>query len=257
MKLIITEELWNVVKEFLPHRKSDVGRPSSDPRKALNGIVYVLFNGIYWHQMPTEFGKASTIHGLFMKWTRAGVFEEIYAFLVEKYQLKTIDNNWYAIDTSSKKAPFANNTLGGPNSTDRAKQGIKQVFIVDRKGAPIKTMIAPANVHDSKLLKPLLRTWQPKENPLILAADAAYDSKKLRAFCKSINVALIAATNPRRNKNLHKTKVPYRWVVERTIGWFSWFRGLKTCWSKLLETSLSFLQLACSIKLFKLMRIFV
>ncbi|MFC1841724.1 hypothetical protein ACFLYA_01505 [Candidatus Dependentiae bacterium] len=23
-----------------------------------------------------------------------------------------------------------------------------------------------------------------------------------------------------------------RWIVERTFGWFSWYRGIKICWTK-------------------------
>jgi transposase len=251
MKQIISDELWHVIQNCIPVRKSKVGRPHTDCRQVLNGIAYVLRNGIYWHHMPKEFGKPSTIHGIFMKWTRAGIFEAMYNQIRSAYQIQSSDNNWYAIDTSSKKAPFANTKFAGNNPTDRSKKGIKQGFIVDRKGIPVMLLLAPANIHDSNLLEPLLQEWAWQEVIRILAADAAFDVKKLRTLCKKKNIALIAVTNPRRNKKLQKTKVPYRWVVERTIGWLSWYRGLKTCWAKLLESHLSFLQLACSIQTFR------
>ena len=251
MKQIISDELWQVIQNCIPTKKSKVGRPHTDPRQALNGIVYVLRNGIYWHMMPAEFGKPSTIHGIFMKWTRAGVFKAIYNQIRAAYQIKNSDNNWYAMDTSSKKAPFAYKKFSGNNPTDRRKKGIKQGFIVDRKGMPIMLLLAPANVHDSELLEPMLQSWKWQEIIRILAADAAFDVKKLRAYCKEKNIALLAVTNPRRNKKLQKTKVPYRWIVERTIGWLSWYRGLKTCWAKLFESHMSFLQLACSIQIFR------
>ena len=73
MKQIITDELWHVIQNCIPTQKTKVGRPHTDYRQALNGIAYVLRNGIYWHHMPKEFGKPSTIHGIFMKWTRAGI----------------------------------------------------------------------------------------------------------------------------------------------------------------------------------------
>lgn len=251
MKQIITDELWHVIQNCIPTQKTKVGRPHTDYRQALNGIAYVLRNGIYWHHMPKEFGKPSTIHGIFMKWTRAGIFTAIYNQIRSAYQAKNIDNNWYAIDTSSKKAPFANAKFAGNNPTDRRKKGIKQGFVVDRKGMPVMLLLAPANVYDSTLLEPLLEEWEWQEVIRIVAADAAFDVKKLRAFCKKKNIALMAVTNPRRNKKLRKTKIPYRWVIERTIGWLSWYRGIKTCWAKLLESHLSFLQLACSIQIFR------
>ena len=152
-------------------------------------------------------------------------------------------SNWYAIDSSSKKAPFA--LFSGKNPTDRSKRGIKQIFIVDRQGAPVEVGVAAAHVHDSKLLKPMLKHYTRTEKPNILTGDAAFDVDELRKFCVKKNLALIAATNKRRSKNTGtKVKPPMRWVVERTIGWFSWYRGIKICWNKLAISHLGFLHLA-------------
>jgi len=213
MKEIITDEIWNVIKEAIPKRKTQVGRPSTDMRKALSGIAYVLRNGIYWHQMPADFGKPSTLHGIYMRWVRSKVFENMFELVKNLYQMKNRDNIWYAIDALSKKAPFAK--FSGNNPTDRGKRGIKQAIIVDRKGMPITLLLSPASKHDSKLLKPMIHDWEPGINTRILAADSAFDVHQLRQFCKEKNVALIAVTNPRRNKNLIRTKVPCRWIVER------------------------------------------
>lgn len=251
MKQIISEELWQVIKNCIPGKKSKVGRPHSDYRRVLNGIGYVLRNGIYWHMIPEEFGKPSTIHGIFMRWTRAGVFEAMHKQIMSIYTTKNGENNWYAIDASCKKAPFAHKKFSGNNPTDRSKKGIKQGLIVDRRGIPVALSLVPANVYDLKLLEPMIQDWNQQKNIRILAADAAFDAYQLRALCKAKNIALIAATNPRRNKTLCKTKVPYRWVIERTFGWLSWYRGLKICWAKLLESHLSFFQLACTIQTFR------
>jgi putative transposase len=249
MKTIITEELWLVIQNCIPKKSTKRGRPHSDYRKVFDGIVYVLKNGICWHNMPSEFGKPSTIHGVFMQLTRAGVFNKIYEAIRTTYQEKTSENNWYAIDSSSKKAPFAN--FSGNNPTDRKKKGIKQAIIVDRSGIPVELFLTSANVHDSQILKPMLQDWQAQERVRILTGDAAFDAEDLRSFSKEKNIALITVHNPRGKKNDQKTKVPYRWVVERTIGWLSWYRGLKICWAKLLESHMSFLQLACSIQIIK------
>jgi len=63
------------------------------------------------------------------------------------------------------------------------------------------------------------------------------------------NFVLIASPNRRRKKGFHKFNIPNRWIVEQSFGILSWYRGLKTCWSKTLEASLGLLQLACSIRL--------
>ena len=82
--------------------------------------------------------------------------------------------------------------------------------------------------------------------------DSAFDVKELRNFCKKKNTALIATPNKRRKKNVHKFNPPYRWIVEQSLGFTSWFRGLKVCWSKTFESANAMLQIYCSLRLFKM-----
>jgi len=243
--------MWKEISPIIPARKSKVGRPEECNKKAFLGIAYVMKTGCQWEYLPTEYGKKSTVHGKYMKWCREGVFDAIMKKIRALYQEKNQDNIWYAIDTSSKKAPFAK--FGGKNPTDRSKRGVKQVIIVDRKGAPVHAQIAPANTHDSKLLIPIVQEMKSSEKVLILAADSAFDAKKLRRFCASKKIALNASPNKRRSKKVRKIKVLHRWIVERTFGWISWFRGLKICWAKFELSHLAFLQLSASIQLFRML----
>ena len=190
-----------------------------------------------------------------MRWCRLGIFQKMIVKAREYYRRRNSKNIWYAFDTLVKKGSFAK--YGGKNPTDHAKRGVKQTLLVDRKGAPLFVGIAPANQHDSKLLEPVLKVMRLSKKIRIIAADSAFDVKKLRSICKKLNIALLAATNIRRSKMKPKFHPPYRWVVERTFGWFAWYRGLKICWAKTIESSLAFLQIAASIQLFKMSGIFV
>jgi putative transposase len=247
---MIADSLWEAIKNILCTKTSKVGRPPMNIKRALEGIIYVLQTGCQWYLLPREYGCHTTIHGIFMKWCRTGIIEKVFEIAREYYSKQNSENNWYAADSSSKKAPFAN--FGGKNPTDRSKQGIKHMLIVDRKGAPLFAHIAAANVHDSKLLKPVMSQMKKKEKLCILATDSAFDVRNLYSHCKENNIALIASPNPRRKKNVHKFNVPYRWKVEQTFGILSWLRGLKNCWSKTFEACLGFLQIACSLRLFKM-----
>ena len=40
----LTDEQWAVIEPLLPKPKPGPGRPPADPRKTLNGILYVLAN---------------------------------------------------------------------------------------------------------------------------------------------------------------------------------------------------------------------
>ena len=249
---ILPDNLWKEISDLVPRKKSRVGRPEVDPRLVISGVLYILKSGAQWRLLPSEFGSPSTIHGKFRKWSRAGIFEKIMQRAKEMYE-KNSDNTgyWLAIDTSHSKAPFAN--WSGRNPTDRGKRGIKRVVIVDHRGAPLVTDIAASNTHDSKLLKSaitrLCRKKLPK--PKILAADSAFDARELRKICRAKNLFLTAATNLRRSKATHRYSPKNRWVIERTFGWFSWHRSLKTCWAR---TSESFFALYCFVAALQLFR---
>lgn len=251
MKKIISEKIMKEIEPLLPRKTSKKGRPTMCPKKAFLGIIYILKTGTQWAFLPEKFGCPSTVHGTFIRWIHLGFFQKLYDHSRNVYQKTVPDNNWIAIDTSSKKAPLAKKWSGN-NPTDRAKKGIKQVVIVDRNGAPINVDVAPANQYDSTLLESIVNQIILPKYLIILAADSAFDDKKLRHFCKEKNIALIASRNSRRSKDKHTFSVPHRWVVERTFGWFSLQRSLKICWTKFRETYLAFLQIAASNQLFKM-----
>jgi transposase len=250
----ISDSLWCEIEKLIQQKETAVGRPEFDNKKTFEGIVFVLKTGIQWQLLPEKYGCYTTIHGKYMKWARDGVFRKMLIKAREYYRRRNNRNNWYAFDTISKKAPYAQ--FGGNNPTDRAKRGIKHSILVDRKGAPIYVNIAPANRHDSQLLNPILKNMRRSKKVRIIATDSAFDVALLRSLCKKKNIALIASPNVRRRKDVHKFNVPYRWMIEQTFGILSWFRGIKICWAKTKESALGFLQIVCSLRLFKMIGIF-
>lgn len=249
----ISNQLWCELKKLLPKKNNRVGRPEFDNYRTIEGILFILYTGIQWNKLPKEYGNYKTIHGKFMTWCRKGLFKNLMAKARELYEANNSENNWFAVDSIAKKAPFAQ--FGGKNPTDRGKNGIKETILVDRRGAPLFLHVTSANTHDSKLLEPILNQLPSSENIRIIAADSAFDVKKLYQFCTAKNMALIASINPRRNKKRYVFHAPCRWIVERTFGILSWFRGLKFCWSKYLQTRTALLELACSIRLFRMIGI--
>jgi len=250
---MIPDSVWKEIKTIIPMKKSLVGRPECDARLALNGIFFVLRSGVQWRNLPDLYGPPSTIHGKFRRWVKAGVFDEIMKIATQAYKRNALhDDHWLAVDTSHSKAPFAD--WSGNNPTDRCKRGVKKIVVTNRYGAPLAVCAGASNIHDSRLLKPAIDALgSNKEQHLrVLAADSAFDAKALRRYCKRKRLLLVASTNVRRRKNVQKFYVKGRWVIERTFGWLAWYRGLKICWSKMLESFVAFLQLAASLQLFRM-----
>jgi len=44
----IDDDLWNLIRPLLPPQKPPTGRPHSDERGLINGILYVLSTGCSW-----------------------------------------------------------------------------------------------------------------------------------------------------------------------------------------------------------------
>lgn len=254
MKNILAEKIWPVAEAILQKEKQRTGRREYSVKHTFFGIVYVLENGIKWRCLPHEYGKASTIHGKFMKWIREGKIQSIFEKMRNEYLLKTSAfKNWYAVDTSYCKAPYAKNS--GRNPTDRGKRGLKKNLAIDSRGAPLAIGIAPANKHDSKTLLDILGSIQKiKRSDLsIIAADSAYDAKHLRSEALKNGFLLHASTNKRRNKKKDVVKPKGRWKVEFTHSWFNNFRSLKICYTKSDMAFLGFLQIAATIQLFRML----
>lgn len=256
-RFIITDSLWNEIKEVIPAKNSEVGRPEWCPRKTLEGIFFVLHTGCQWNALPSCYGNPKTVHGKFIKWCRKGVFDKIQGVALE-YYLNNLEAEplWFAVDTSHRKAPFAE--WAGKNPTDRAKLGVKISMITDWFGAPLTFTLGSSNRHDSKLFIPTLNTltFPDPEKAKIMAADSAYDSKEARTKAREKNYVLLAATNKRRIKDKKYYQPTGRWIIERTFGWISWHRGIKTCWCKTKEAFMGLVSFAASIQLFKMGGIF-
>jgi len=52
-----------------------------DDRKVVSGIVFVIKNGLRWRDAPSEDGPHKTLYNRFMRWSKLGVFDNIFSNL--------------------------------------------------------------------------------------------------------------------------------------------------------------------------------
>jgi putative transposase len=55
-----------------------------DDRKVISGIIFVIRNGLRWRDAPKDYGPHKTICNRFIRWSRLGVFNRIFAALAAK-----------------------------------------------------------------------------------------------------------------------------------------------------------------------------
>ena len=59
------------------------GVPRVDDRRVVSGIIYVLKHGLQWKDAPREYGPHKTLYNRFVRWSRLGVFNTIFAELAK------------------------------------------------------------------------------------------------------------------------------------------------------------------------------
>src|SRR3954466_13145742 len=75
--LLSARQMARISRHFpLPH-----GVPRVDDRRVVSGIVYVIRNGLQWKDAPRAYGPHKTLYNRFVRWSRRGVFERIFAAL--------------------------------------------------------------------------------------------------------------------------------------------------------------------------------
>jgi transposase len=80
----LTNEQWKIVEPILPkdpEREDGRGRPWSDRRKVLEGVLWILRTGARWQDLPPRYGPYQTAHRRFQNWVRSGVMEKLFLTL--------------------------------------------------------------------------------------------------------------------------------------------------------------------------------
>src|ERR1700723_844490 len=69
------------IEEYFPLSR---GVARVDDRRIVSAIVFVIKNGLRWRDAPKEYGPHKTIYNRFIRWSRLGVFNKIFAALAKK-----------------------------------------------------------------------------------------------------------------------------------------------------------------------------
>jgi len=257
--LLVSDDLWEAIEPLLPKEppKPKGGRPRIPDRAALAGIIFILRTGAPWRLLPRELGCGSgwTCWRRLRDWQAAGVWERLHATVLNWLcDEGAIDWSRASLDSISVRAKRGGAETG-PDPVDRGKRGSKYHLVVDRNGILLAVRLSAANVHDSKLLEPVVdaipavvgprgRPGRPRKRPGKLHADKAYDSSEKRRALRSRGITPRIA---RRGVDSSGRLGRHRWVVERSLAWLLGFRRLGVRYERRSDLLLGLLHLACSL----------
>jgi hypothetical protein len=229
----IIEPIWEQFEALLPERRTNhhplgCHRPRIPDRVVFGKLVEVLVFGCAYWRIADASCSGSTLRRRRDEWIGLGLMERLREISLQAYdRLIGLELADLAVDGCITKAPCGGEKAGR-SPVDRGKRGVKRSTVVDARGIPLGTVVAPANRHDSPLLDATLDALEPLgELPdrASVHLDRGYDSattrRKLEARCLVGEISEKGKPAP-----VNATK---RWVVERTNSWHNAHKKLVWC----------------------------
>jgi transposase len=71
------------LEKIRPYFPLSHGIARVDDLKIISGIIYVIKHGLQWKDAPQEYGPYKTLYNRFIRWSRLGVFNHIFAELAK------------------------------------------------------------------------------------------------------------------------------------------------------------------------------
>jgi transposase len=146
----------------------------------------------------------------------------------------------------------------GVGKTKRGK-GTKWMVVVDGRGLPLGNYLHSASPAEVKLAETTLATirvgrshhsGRPRQKPMRVIADKAYDSDPLRKRLRQRGIELICPHKRNRVRPASQDgrvlrRYQRRWIVERTNAWLGNFRRLVVRYDRSLTIYGAFFHIAC------------
>jgi transposase len=146
----------------------------------------------------------------------------------------------------------------GVGKTKRGK-GTKWMVVVDGKGVPLGDQLHSASPAEVRLAETTLasirvgrrhRAGRPRQKPVRVITDKAYDSDPLRKRLRRRGIELICPhksnrVRPATQDGRALRRYRRRWIIERTIGWLGNFRRLVVRYDRSLAIYRAFFHIAC------------
>ncbi|MET9952408.1 IS5 family transposase [Streptomyces sp. NPDC006339] len=207
----LTDEQWAVLGPLLP-KGARAGRPPVWPRRLLiDGIRFRVRTGVPWRDVPVEYGPWSRVYDLFRRWQRNGTWQRILTRLQSLADAKGAITWDLSVDSTvcrahqdaagaRKRGDLQKEPPGGviteprDHGLGRLHNGFttKLHLTVEQGQKPMSLVVTAGQRGDSPQFEPVLEKvrvprigpGRPRVRPNRVRADAAYASRRNRAYLR-------------------------------------------------------------------------
>ncbi|MCK2034980.1 IS5 family transposase [Microbacterium sp. SSW1-49] len=267
---LLSDAQWLLIEGMLPSSTGRKGRPFSDARSMVEGIIYRYRCGIAWRDLPSVFGPWQTVWTWHHRMAVEGTWDRVLATLAAQADADGLIDWSLSVDSTIARAHLhATNTTrptgGGSHYTNlavepldhgigRSRGGLSTKIhqLVDGSGLPLVTLITLGQAGDSPMLLPLLQqlrvgrdVCRPRTLPDAVRGDKAYSSRAIRKHLRERGIKAVIP-EPKDQKGHRKRRgsrggrpirldandYKNRNVVERRFCHTKQWRGLATRYDK-------------------------
>jgi transposase len=245
----LTNTQWERLHPLLPPHKPHTGRPSTDHRRILNGILWIIRTGAPWRDLPERYGPWGTVASRFYRWRKAGIWARLFAAVQQQADAaEHLDWDIHYVDgtivRAHQHAAGAHSGSAEAEALGRSQGGFStKVHIRAEGGGKLMTLVlTPGQRHETVAFEALMAggavkragCGRPKRRPRRLGGDKAYSSGKIRQYLRrhGIRITIPRKQNENRTGPLDRTIYRLRERVERLINRLKQHRRLATRYEK-------------------------
>lgn len=222
-----TDAQWAVLEPLLPVPYTCTslgGRPEKHARRSIvDALFYLADNGVKWRALPGDFPPWRTVYGYLARWNADLVLDDLVDALraaCRRGAGRRDTPTAGVIDAQSVPRTAEATVDRATSGYDPHKRvnGRKRHLVVDTLGLLVDLTVTAANIQDRDAALDLLPAATGR-GLTHLWADAAYHGATLHQTATTHGLTIQVVPRPHPGNGFHV--LPRRWVVERSIAWYT------------------------------------